>query len=147
MPLFANEDVNTLPVQKAIFLFAIASRCGGGGTITIERQKIAIGGSIISMVPARAARSGFCCPNSMRTSPLKPVRDVERVMGIEPTYQAWEARVLPLNYTREEQAGILQEVARRVNRQPTRVPSGAADSPPHRRVPLPAGGTTLNHRN
>jgi hypothetical protein len=26
--------------------------------------------------------------------------DVERVMGIEPTYQAWEARVLPLNYTR-----------------------------------------------
>jgi hypothetical protein len=25
----------------------------------------------------------------------------ERVMGIEPTYQAWEARVLPLNYTRE----------------------------------------------
>ncbi len=25
---------------------------------------------------------------------------MERVMGIEPTYQAWEARVLPLNYTR-----------------------------------------------
>ena len=22
-------------------------------------------------------------------------------MGIEPTYQAWEARVLPLNYTRK----------------------------------------------
>ncbi len=28
--------------------------------------------------------------------------NVERVMGIEPTYQAWEARVLPLNYTRVE---------------------------------------------
>ena len=26
---------------------------------------------------------------------------VERVMGIEPTSQAWEARVLPLNYTRD----------------------------------------------
>ena len=26
---------------------------------------------------------------------------LERVMGIEPTYQAWEARVLPLNYTRK----------------------------------------------
>ena len=26
--------------------------------------------------------------------------EVERVMGIEPTSQAWEARVLPLNYTR-----------------------------------------------
>jgi hypothetical protein len=25
---------------------------------------------------------------------------LERVMGIEPTYSAWEADVLPLNYTR-----------------------------------------------
>ncbi len=25
---------------------------------------------------------------------------VERVMGIEPTYLAWKASVLPLNYTR-----------------------------------------------
>lgn len=26
--------------------------------------------------------------------------DVERVKGIEPSYAAWEAAVLPLNYTR-----------------------------------------------
>jgi hypothetical protein len=26
---------------------------------------------------------------------------VERVKGIEPSYAAWEAAVLPLNYTRE----------------------------------------------
>jgi hypothetical protein len=26
---------------------------------------------------------------------------VERVMGIEPTSSAWEAEVLPLNYTRD----------------------------------------------
>ena len=26
--------------------------------------------------------------------------DMERVMGIEPTLSAWEAEVLPLNYTR-----------------------------------------------
>ncbi len=26
---------------------------------------------------------------------------MERVMGIEPTLEAWEAPVLPLNYTRE----------------------------------------------
>jgi hypothetical protein len=26
----------------------------------------------------------------------------ERVKGIEPSYAAWEAAVLPLNYTREE---------------------------------------------
>lgn len=27
--------------------------------------------------------------------------ELERVVGIEPTYQAWEARVLPLYYTRK----------------------------------------------
>ena len=27
-------------------------------------------------------------------------REVERVKGIEPSYEAWEAAVLPLNYTR-----------------------------------------------
>ena len=26
---------------------------------------------------------------------------LERVMGIEPTYSAWKAEVLPLNYTRK----------------------------------------------
>jgi hypothetical protein len=29
-------------------------------------------------------------------------RELERVMGIEPTLEAWEAPVLPLNYTRRE---------------------------------------------
>src|SRR5512134_1796172 len=38
----------------------------------------------------------------MGASPL------ERVMGIEPTYSAWEADVLPLNYTRVEW-GILRQ--------------------------------------
>jgi hypothetical protein len=28
------------------------------------------------------------------------LNDLERVMGIEPTLAAWEAAVLPLNYTR-----------------------------------------------
>ena len=27
-------------------------------------------------------------------------RDLERVKGIEPSSQAWEARILPLNHTR-----------------------------------------------
>jgi hypothetical protein len=31
---------------------------------------------------------------------------LERVKGIEPSYEAWEAAVLPLNYTRE--AAILR---------------------------------------
>ena len=31
---------------------------------------------------------------------LKRPQKVERVMGIEPTLEAWEAAVLPLNYTR-----------------------------------------------
>ena len=30
----------------------------------------------------------------------QPSAELERVMGIEPTLAAWEAAVLPLNYTR-----------------------------------------------
>ena len=30
---------------------------------------------------------------------------VERVMGIEPTYAAWKAAILPLNYTRAPSRG------------------------------------------
>ena len=29
---------------------------------------------------------------------------MERVKGIEPSYEAWEAAVLPLNYTRSERS-------------------------------------------
>ena len=32
---------------------------------------------------------------------LPPAREMERVMGIEPTSSAWKAEVLPLNYTRK----------------------------------------------
>ena len=35
--------------------------------------------------------------NTRRTT---RVIKMERVMGIEPTFEAWEAPVLPLNYTR-----------------------------------------------
>ena len=31
---------------------------------------------------------------------IRHQQGMERVEGIEPSYQAWEARVLPLNYTR-----------------------------------------------
>jgi hypothetical protein len=33
----------------------------------------------------------------------QPDFSVERVKGIEPSYEAWEAAVLPLNYTRGRQ--------------------------------------------
>ncbi len=36
---------------------------------------------------------------------------LERVMGIEPTLSAWEAEVLPLNYTRAS-AHVYREVSR-----------------------------------
>lgn len=32
---------------------------------------------------------------------------MERMKGIEPSYQAWEARILPLNYTRMHDAYTL----------------------------------------
>ena len=37
-----------------------------------------------------------------RVTPLRNPGILERVMGIEPTLSAWEAEVLPLNYTRQE---------------------------------------------
>src|SRR4249920_2621280 len=40
---------------------------------------------------------------------------VERVMGIEPTLAAWEAAVLPLNYTRVARAPTLRGRAARGN--------------------------------
>jgi hypothetical protein len=41
---------------------------------------------------------GVKCRISERKS--STYRDMERVKGIEPSYEAWEAAVLPLNYTR-----------------------------------------------
>ena len=35
-------------------------------------------------------------------------KKIERVMGIEPTLSAWEAEVLPLNYTRKVKSITLQ---------------------------------------
>ena len=35
------------------------------------------------------------------TTELLWINKMERVMGIEPTLSAWEAGVLPLNYTRK----------------------------------------------
>src|SRR5688572_28776713 len=54
--------------------------------------------------------------------------EMERVMGIEPTLRAWEAPVLPLNYTRLG-AGIFTDSkpARQVRHQPRRALSGLED--------------------
>lgn len=45
-------------------------------------------GSIISVTEKRTWEQSGLCPH------------VERVMGIEPTSQPWEGRILPMNYTR-----------------------------------------------
>ena len=47
----------------------------------------------------------------------RPFLCLERVKGIEPSYAAWEAAVLPLNYTREgsplhRESGPLSSTAR-----------------------------------
>ena len=52
-----------------------------------------------------AASPWYECAVCERKSAKNPCgtstyRDVERVKGIEPSYEAWEAAVLPLNYTR-----------------------------------------------
>ncbi len=48
------------------------------------------------------ARAGHCIGHT-----------VERVTGIEPAFSAWEADVLPLNYTREDRAGEASATHRR----------------------------------
>jgi hypothetical protein len=61
---------------------------------------MAVGVAITAMMAAKAAAV------ALRTTPLPFVEgrrtsdELERVMGIEPTLAAWEAAVLPLNYTR-----------------------------------------------
>ena len=45
-------------------------------------------------------REGRRCKANGETSFVDRAEWLERVMGIEPTYAAWEAAVLPLNYTR-----------------------------------------------
>ena len=55
----------------------------------------------------RTARSGppehpaiITTASATNNTHLGGIIAMERVMGIEPTYSAWEADVLPLNYTR-----------------------------------------------
>ena len=52
---------------------------------------------------------------------------MEQVMGIEPTFEAWEAPVLPLNYTR--QMAVVREFTT----------DGGQESPPDGRGMLVAG--------
>ena len=47
----------------------------------------------------------------MTTTALTWAFIVERVTGIEPALQAWEARVLPLNYTRDAAPDMLTDAA------------------------------------
>ena len=49
--------------------------------------------------PLNRAAKGPLFPQ-MQDARREPGVTLERVMGIEPTYEAWEAAVLPLNYTR-----------------------------------------------
>ena len=46
-------------------------------------------------------------------SATKPLQTLERVKGIEPSSQAWEARILPLNHTRLRCASARQARAKR----------------------------------
>lgn len=38
--------------------------------------------------------------NRCKKARIKRAFQLERMMGVEPTYAAWEAAVLPMNYTR-----------------------------------------------
>ena len=61
---------------------------------------------------------------------MKVAAPMERVMGIEPTYAAWEAAVLPLNYTRIATRGARIDALRFWERQS---------------IPMAATGQNLSH--
>jgi hypothetical protein len=48
--------------------------------------------------PGKKKTANLCRSEYLRV--VEGVKKVERVKGIEPSYAAWEAAVLPLNYTR-----------------------------------------------
>ena len=51
--------------------------------------------------PDPRLRRPLLYPAELQTRMMyQPLHTAERVMGIEPTYPAWKAGVLPLNYTR-----------------------------------------------
>lgn len=62
---------------------------------------------------------------------------LERVTGIEPALSAWEAEVLPLNYTRVRSSGEV------LVKHTLHVPAGrkSGDAGPHMVVPAPAWWT------
>ena len=45
--------------------------------------------------------SRSACFGGMKSVQVPVGEELERVKGIEPSYAAWEAAVLPLNYTRK----------------------------------------------
>jgi hypothetical protein len=72
------------------------------------------------MIAPVAEPKGFLTPNdtgrdltdlgSRLSGKRRPCRELERLTGIEPAYQAWEASALPLSYSRigtsQNQAGV-----------------------------------------
>ena len=68
---------------------------------------------------------------------------MERVTGIEPAFSAWEADVLPLNYTRE----VLGEPSKRPRRRlPARMPRSAPVAGVASRPARQRGGRTMDRR-
>jgi hypothetical protein len=66
---------------------------GERGPVHVERVTGAV-------ATARGRSSRFRGPPPTRKSPTTGPFHVERVTGLEPALSAWEADVLPLNYTR-----------------------------------------------
>jgi hypothetical protein len=69
------------------------------GEMVPTRWLISTVATIPATTPARSTTSGAC--SNAATDGCGADRDPrERVRGIEPPFQAWEACVLPLNHTR-----------------------------------------------
>src|SRR5699024_5132767 len=78
----------------AAFLHSRASRHKPGtGGADVHVRAVRPGSALEAILAGRGAET-------KNADPLRDRRSTERVTGIEPALSAWEAEVLPLNYTR-----------------------------------------------
>ena len=96
--LSKDKDINVAPSEVEIVqdtrTVKINGRIIGFENVDDFGDHIVNCGIQIHMIPL----SGKI--KELGTNRIKLVPSVERVMGVEPTYQPWEGRILPINYTR-----------------------------------------------
>ena len=79
---------------------ALAAKALGMALVPCVRAKGLSDAQVRALPTQGLVPDGSAVPAGARTTTFRSGLDSERVRGIEPPFQAWEACVLPLNHTR-----------------------------------------------